>query len=156
EHDPPHSLCLLRPRGERPRGSRAAECGQQFPPSDGDCHTPLPREGAVKGTVSRHERTVFAFKEGGVGRCCKRASAYSSCSQPPHRRPRFPTFRMSAPDLLGPHELFARGKDLPAGGNDEPHGDGSRDDGIKQRISCDTNEHASENRSKGHVNVAHV
>ena len=25
EHDPPHSLCLLRPRRERPRGSRAAE-----------------------------------------------------------------------------------------------------------------------------------
>src|SRR6516165_10630678 len=23
---------------------RTAECGQQFPPSDGDCHTPLPRE----------------------------------------------------------------------------------------------------------------
>jgi hypothetical protein len=31
---------LLRTRRERPRG-RAAECGQQFPPSDGDCHTPL-------------------------------------------------------------------------------------------------------------------
>src|SRR5262249_2004590 len=30
-------------RRERPR-SRAAECGQQFPPSDGDCHTPLPCE----------------------------------------------------------------------------------------------------------------
>jgi hypothetical protein len=27
---------------ERLRGCRAAECGQQFPPSDGDCHTPLP------------------------------------------------------------------------------------------------------------------
>src|SRR5262249_10839430 len=26
------------------QGSRAAECGQQFPPSDGDCHTPLPCE----------------------------------------------------------------------------------------------------------------
>ena len=25
-------------------GRRAAECGQQFPPSDGDCHTPLPCE----------------------------------------------------------------------------------------------------------------
>jgi hypothetical protein len=33
---------LLRTRRERPR-RRAAECGQQFPPSDGDCHTPLPR-----------------------------------------------------------------------------------------------------------------
>ena len=37
---------LLRPRRERPRGRRAAECGQHFPPSDGDCHAPLPCEGA--------------------------------------------------------------------------------------------------------------
>src|SRR5215471_17012572 len=42
--DAPHPLALLRARRERPRGSRAAECGQQFPPSDGDCHTPLPCE----------------------------------------------------------------------------------------------------------------
>jgi hypothetical protein len=28
----------------RPSGDRTAKCGQQFPPSDGDCHTPLPRE----------------------------------------------------------------------------------------------------------------
>src|SRR5215472_2214843 len=34
---------LLRARRERPRG-RAAECDQQFPPSDGDCHAPLPCE----------------------------------------------------------------------------------------------------------------
>src|SRR6516162_53335 len=54
---------LLRTRRERPRDRRAAECGQQFPPSDGDCHTPLPRE-VRKGTVSRHERRVFfTFKE---------------------------------------------------------------------------------------------
>ena len=33
-------------RRERPRDGRAAECGQQFPPSDGDCHAPLPCEGA--------------------------------------------------------------------------------------------------------------
>ena len=37
---------LLRPRRERPRDRRTAECGQQFPPSDGDCHAPLPCEGA--------------------------------------------------------------------------------------------------------------
>jgi hypothetical protein len=37
---------LLRARRERPRGCRAAKCGQQFPPSDGDCHAPLPCEGA--------------------------------------------------------------------------------------------------------------
>src|SRR5262249_45899190 len=35
---------LLRARRERPRGRRTAECSQQFPPSDGDCHTPLPCE----------------------------------------------------------------------------------------------------------------
>src|SRR5262245_20831000 len=34
---------LLRARRERP-GRRAAECGQQFPPSDDDCHAPLPCE----------------------------------------------------------------------------------------------------------------
>ena len=31
-------------RRERPHSHCAAECDQQFPPSDGDCHTPLPRE----------------------------------------------------------------------------------------------------------------
>src|SRR5262249_52034571 len=36
---------LLRARRERPRRRRAAECDQQFPPSDGDCHTRLPSEG---------------------------------------------------------------------------------------------------------------
>src|SRR6516165_4848973 len=45
---------FLRPRRERPR-RRAAECGQQLPPCDGDCHTPLPRE-VREGTVPRHER----------------------------------------------------------------------------------------------------
>jgi hypothetical protein len=35
---------LLRARRERPRCRRADECDQQFPPSDGDCHTPLPCE----------------------------------------------------------------------------------------------------------------
>src|SRR5262249_43940664 len=38
-----HGL-LLRVRRERPRHCRAAECGQQFPPSEGDSHTPLPCE----------------------------------------------------------------------------------------------------------------
>src|SRR5262249_6144300 len=43
--EPDHRHCrLLRARRERPHNRRAAECGQQFPPSDGDCHTPLPRE----------------------------------------------------------------------------------------------------------------
>src|SRR5215468_9897223 len=35
---------VLRVRRERPRHRYAAECGQQLPPSDGDCHTPLPCE----------------------------------------------------------------------------------------------------------------
>src|SRR5262252_9349129 len=39
-----HRHGWLAGRRERPRGGRAAECGQQFPPSDGDCHTPLPCE----------------------------------------------------------------------------------------------------------------
>src|SRR5262245_46597873 len=33
------SHSLLRARRERPRGCRAAECSQQFPPPDGDCQT---------------------------------------------------------------------------------------------------------------------
>ena len=36
---------ILRARRQGPRGS-TAECGQQFPPSDGDCHTPPPVRGA--------------------------------------------------------------------------------------------------------------
>jgi len=55
-------LALLRPRRERP-GSRAAECSQQFPPSDGNCHTLVPRE-VRKETIQRHERAVSPFKEG--------------------------------------------------------------------------------------------
>jgi len=35
---------LLRTRRERLGRRRAAECGQQFPPSDDDRHTPLPCE----------------------------------------------------------------------------------------------------------------
>src|SRR5215831_11876271 len=39
-----HFARLLRARRERPRNRGPAECGQQSPPSDGDCHTPLPCE----------------------------------------------------------------------------------------------------------------
>src|SRR5262245_225511 len=53
---------LLRARRERP-SRRAAECDQQFSPSDGDCHTPLPCE-VRKGTLPRQERAVFTFEEG--------------------------------------------------------------------------------------------
>src|SRR5262249_30525144 len=41
---PPHALGLLCARRKRPRCRGAAERSQQFPPSDGDCHTPLPCE----------------------------------------------------------------------------------------------------------------
>ena len=40
---------------------RAADCGQQFPPSDSDCHTPLPREGAFA-KIPRHERAVLTAR----------------------------------------------------------------------------------------------
>src|SRR5262249_57149604 len=40
----PRTPGWLRPRRQRPRDRRAAEYSQQFPPSDGDCHTPLPCE----------------------------------------------------------------------------------------------------------------
>jgi len=53
---------LLRTNRERRHGRRAAECGQQFPPSDGDCHAP-PRARCVQRTIPRHERAVFTFKE---------------------------------------------------------------------------------------------
>jgi hypothetical protein len=55
----PHTLAP-RARRERPRHRRAAECGQQLPPSDGDCHAPLPCE-VRKDNIPRHERAVFAF-----------------------------------------------------------------------------------------------
>src|SRR6516162_7410396 len=42
--NPPHPLGLLRVCPTRPSSGSTAECGQQFPPSDGDCHTPLPCE----------------------------------------------------------------------------------------------------------------
>src|SRR5262245_35828924 len=57
------AVSLLPPRRERPRGRSAAECSQQFPPSDGDCHTPL-RARCVKETIPHHQRAVFTFKEG--------------------------------------------------------------------------------------------
>jgi hypothetical protein len=46
-----HRLGLPRPRHERPRHGRAAEHGYQSPPSDGDCHTLLPRK-VRKGNAS--------------------------------------------------------------------------------------------------------
>jgi hypothetical protein len=65
EAKPRDILGLLRARRERPR-NRTAECSQQFPPSDGDCHTPLPCE-VRKGTIPRHERAVFRSRRQNAG-----------------------------------------------------------------------------------------
>src|SRR5262249_49482587 len=84
---PDHRHCrLLRARRERPC-SRAAECGQQFPPSDGDCHTPLPCE-VRKGTIPRHERAVFTFKEAGCWLLPPLPSASTALLPPPALRER--------------------------------------------------------------------
>src|SRR5262249_49520778 len=61
-----HSSLLCAGR-ERPC-DLAAERGQQFPPSDGDCHTPLPCE-VRKGTIPHQERAVFTFKGGRIAGC---------------------------------------------------------------------------------------
>src|SRR6516162_5830309 len=58
---------LLPTRRERPRGCRAAECSQQLPPSDGDCHAPLPRE-VRKRRIPRHESAVPNSAAPGAGR----------------------------------------------------------------------------------------
>src|SRR5215831_19217217 len=71
---------LLRTRRERPCDCRAAKCGQQFPPSDDDCHTPLPCEvRKAKNTTPRA--------------CCPTSAAPSADSRrarstatPPRRR----------------------------------------------------------------------
>src|SRR5262249_2469183 len=50
---------LLRTGRKRPRG-RTAECGQQFPPSDGGCHTPPPpavRRGRYHATSAQSSRS---------------------------------------------------------------------------------------------------
>src|SRR5262249_14365643 len=71
-------------RRERPRRRPAAECGQQFPPSDGDCHTPLPCE-VRKGNEPRHERAVLPFKDGRTLVASTSVSAASLCLYPPGR-----------------------------------------------------------------------
>src|SRR5262245_7605016 len=58
---PDRRQLLLRAHREGPRCCRAAECDQQFPSSEGDCHTPLPCEGALRGTIPRRQRTVLAL-----------------------------------------------------------------------------------------------
>src|SRR5262249_44225089 len=60
-------------RRERPR-RRPAECSQQFPPSDGDCHTPLPCE--VRKRKDTTSRACSLHVQGGQDAgCCRPASA---------------------------------------------------------------------------------
>src|SRR5262249_47997880 len=60
----PRHLRLLRTRRERQRDRRrAAEGSQQFPSSDGDCHTPLPRE-ARKGNGTTPRACSLAIQGG--------------------------------------------------------------------------------------------
>src|SRR5262249_35921898 len=64
---------LLRLRRERPRCSRAAERDYQFPPSDGDCHTPLPCE--VRKWNDSTPRVRSLHVQGGQNAgCCRPAS----------------------------------------------------------------------------------
>jgi len=58
---------LLRPRRERKRG-RAPECSQQCPPSDGDCHTPLPCE-VRKGKDATPRECSLPVQEGQDAGC---------------------------------------------------------------------------------------
>jgi hypothetical protein len=53
---------LLRARRERPCGSRAAERGYQFSPSDDDWHVTLPCEGCTR-SIPRRERAVLLLRE---------------------------------------------------------------------------------------------
>jgi len=56
--DAPHPLALLRARRERQCGRRAAECSQQLPSSDNDCHTHS-RARCANERIPRHERAVL-------------------------------------------------------------------------------------------------
>src|SRR6516165_1933628 len=67
--EPDHRhLRLQRARRTRPRRRRAAECSQQFPSSDGDCHTPLPRE-VRKGNDSTPRAYSLAVRGGQDAGC---------------------------------------------------------------------------------------
>src|SRR5262245_64606954 len=74
EHaDAPHPLALLRARRERPRDRCPAECGQQFPSSDGDCHTPLPREVRKDNDTTPRACSLAVSRRQDAG-CCRPAA----------------------------------------------------------------------------------
>src|SRR6516164_7476509 len=71
-----HLPRLLRPRHERPRRCRAAECRQQLPPSDGDCHRASPCE--VRGGNGTTSEARSLGVQGG-----KNAGCFYLCRRPP-------------------------------------------------------------------------
>src|SRR5215467_4940133 len=102
--DPLDLLRLLRPRRERPRCCRAAECSQEFPPSDGDCHTPLPRE-VRKGNNTTPLACSLHVQGGQDAGCCHPASgskaerhSFPLC---PRKRTYLPILERIPPPALG-------------------------------------------------------
>ena len=81
--DAPHPAALLRARRERPRDSSAAKCDQQFPPSDGDCHTPLPREVRKRKDTTRRARSLHiqGGQDAGCFHLCRRLQLHYSHRQ---------------------------------------------------------------------------
>ena len=73
---------------ERARRSRTAERGQQFLPSDGDCHTPLPRE--VRDGKRYHATSVQSSRSRGDRRVNLRVGAHlpTCCQSLPGRSQR--------------------------------------------------------------------
>src|SRR5262249_7258644 len=64
---------LLRARRYWPRCRPEAECDQQFPPSDGDCHTPLPREVRKENDTTPRACSLAVSRRQDAG-CCRRAA----------------------------------------------------------------------------------
>src|SRR5262249_44751189 len=93
---------LLRACRERPC-RRAAECGQQFPPSDGGCHTPLPCE-VRKGNDTTPRACSLAVQGGQNAGCCRPASGSKAerLSFPlcPRKRTYLPILELLPPPAL--------------------------------------------------------
>src|SRR5215831_8031479 len=70
---------LLRACRERPRHRRATECGQQFPPSDGDCHTPLPCEVRKDNDITPRARCPNCVVPGACGTPAGRSPQVRLC-----------------------------------------------------------------------------
>src|SRR5262249_15946713 len=95
---------LLRARRERPR-RRAAERGQQLPPSNGDCHTPLPRE-VRKGNDTTSRACSLAVSRREDAGCCRpgrkrKGSVFSLC-------PRKRTIKLAEPGTIEGNSCLRR------------------------------------------------